>query len=452
MTSEGRVPPGPNVTSDPSYLFETTEQIEKRKYLAKLAEDPEYKQRGDPITTGAKVLDMKLAWTDSSNPNVVTLALGLANYSVKVIEVTRDNSNDVINKKGTNRVVCALKGHDGPVTCIGVVPKELTENQQRWVLSGSWDKTIRLWDIKTQKTVAIFNGHSDFIKSLVVDSNRRIFYSGSSDADIRAWKIPDFNTLSTTTTTKESDITTISKSLWVLKHHNRAVDSLELCDLDNSGIPTHLVSAGSEKTINISRLDPSMSSNAAALEYQVKGHKTSVFDVYSDLQMVWSASADKSVMGWDFGGNEIKKDDSDNGVGVLDKPDMVLEHDKLVKSVISLPQVGIVISSTEDGVIRLWDTATSTVKKEIHAHLDGVTKFVFYRGILYSGSLDATVRQWSIKDVMNHREKQYPGPVPFTTSAGRTNSGGNKGNGGSGVELTAEEEAELAELMSSDDE
>ena len=54
--------------------------------------------------------------------------------------------------------------------------------------SGSSDKTIRLWDVKTGAESARLEGHSDSVNALCVLPHGRLA-SGSRDKTIRLWDI-----------------------------------------------------------------------------------------------------------------------------------------------------------------------------------------------------------------------------------------------------------------------
>ncbi|KIJ90261.1 hypothetical protein K443DRAFT_116849, partial [Laccaria amethystina LaAM-08-1] len=58
----------------------------------------------------------------------------------------------------------------------------------RRVVSGSLDRTIRIWDAETGKPVREpFQGHTDLIKSVAFSPDGRRVVSGSGDATIRIW-------------------------------------------------------------------------------------------------------------------------------------------------------------------------------------------------------------------------------------------------------------------------
>ena len=57
----------------------------------------------------------------------------------------------------------------------------------RYALSGSWDHTLKLWDVKSGKCLRTFEGHTDFITSVSFSADGRYVLSGSWDKTLKLW-------------------------------------------------------------------------------------------------------------------------------------------------------------------------------------------------------------------------------------------------------------------------
>ena len=58
-----------------------------------------------------------------------------------------------------------------------------------YIISGSNDRTIRIWDAKTGASVGKpLEGHTDSVRSVAYSSNGQRIVSGSSDGTIRVWE------------------------------------------------------------------------------------------------------------------------------------------------------------------------------------------------------------------------------------------------------------------------
>jgi WD40 repeat protein len=61
----------------------------------------------------------------------------------------------------------------------------------RLLASGSYDKTIKLWDVATGSLVRTLSGHTDDVYSVAFSPDGRLLASGSGDETIRLWDISD---------------------------------------------------------------------------------------------------------------------------------------------------------------------------------------------------------------------------------------------------------------------
>ena len=75
--------------------------------------------------------------------------------------------------------IATLQGHTGFVFCLVV--------HNNILYSGSWDETIRAWNLDTNECITALRGHTLSVYCLIAHNN--ILYSGSVDNTIRAWKL-----------------------------------------------------------------------------------------------------------------------------------------------------------------------------------------------------------------------------------------------------------------------
>ena len=81
-----------------------------------------------------------------------------------------------------------LVGHRGMVSAVAFLP------DGRRALSGSYDNTLRLWDLETGETLRTFEGHTSGVSAVAVLGDGRAL-SGSDDNTLRLWDLETGATL-----------------------------------------------------------------------------------------------------------------------------------------------------------------------------------------------------------------------------------------------------------------
>ncbi|MFB2972733.1 WD40 repeat domain-containing protein, partial [Aerosakkonema sp. BLCC-F183] len=104
-----------------------------------------------------------------------------------IVSGSADKTVRLWDSKG-NPIGQPLVGHQESVTSVTVTP------DGKYIVSGSADKTVRLWDIKGNPIGEPLVGHESAVTSVAVTPDGKYIVSGSYDKTVRLWQGGDWQT------------------------------------------------------------------------------------------------------------------------------------------------------------------------------------------------------------------------------------------------------------------
>jgi len=76
-----------------------------------------------------------------------------------------------------------LIGHTNGVNTVCVT------SDCNYIISGSWDNTVRVWSIESGECVFILEGHANWVNSVYITSDCNYIISASLDNTVRVWSL-----------------------------------------------------------------------------------------------------------------------------------------------------------------------------------------------------------------------------------------------------------------------
>jgi WD40 repeat protein len=76
-----------------------------------------------------------------------------------------------------------LEGHTSSFQSVAITPDGTK------IVSGSYDKTIKVWDIASGRLLNTLEGHTSYVQSVAVTPDGTKIVSGSGDNTIRVWDL-----------------------------------------------------------------------------------------------------------------------------------------------------------------------------------------------------------------------------------------------------------------------
>ncbi|WVQ85951.1 hypothetical protein IAT38_008119 [Cryptococcus sp. DSM 104549] len=297
----------------------------------------------------------------------------------KIVSASDDHSINIYNT-ADGQLRKRLDGHEGGVWTL--------EYKGGTLVSGSTDRTVRVWDMDTLKLTHVFTGHTSTVRCLQIvepvwDEHTKEFQppyplivTGSRDSTLRVWRLPqkDDPRYEQMMFDPDSDSEPLSVDenpfhKHLLSGHTSAVRALachgNIC-----------VSGSYDTTVKVWDIVK------GTLLHTLNGHEAKVYSIVYDRyrNRCASGSMDNTVKVWDVITGECLH--TLNG------------HTSLVGLLGLSPNY--LVSAAADSSLRIWDPTSCQLKNVLASHGGAITCFQHDETKVVSGS-DGTLKLWDIR-------------------------------------------------------
>lgn len=326
--------------ADTQVILQKLAEISETLYPPKLYQSKSYKPTSTVKTQRISLQRTLGSWNSGHSEAVLTLAISPDGQTLA--SGSYDNTIKVWNLNNGSEIF-TINGHSDKVTCLAISPHEHN------LLSGSCDGKIKIWNLSNGKEISTIIEDSDAVLSIAISPDGQTFVSGKFNSKVKLWNIKT-----------GEEIRTLTK-------YSQKVSSVAI---SSDGYTVAI--AGWNNTIQVWP------------KSTFWGHSESVnsIAISSNGQILVSASHDQTIIVWNLNtGEEIYT---------------LKGHSDAINCVAISPDGQTVVSGSDDETIKVWNLSNGQEVYTVNGHLNGVNALVFSPDgeILVSGGEDAMIKVW----------------------------------------------------------
>ncbi|KAJ2259977.1 SCF ubiquitin ligase complex subunit cdc4 [Coemansia sp. RSA 376] len=343
------------------------------------------------------------------------------------VVVGLDTKDIFVFELATGTMVRRLVGHEGGVWALAVVGNT--------VVSGSTDRTVRVWDLEDGKCTHVFLGHGSTIRCLQIllptdvrtpverargapvryEPSEPLVVTGSRDTTLRVWKLPSPKLdkpfpLRRAAPSAEPESMVVDDDDVPAENEPTDDDYRAIREARRTAEPRDNMLPESVTAARVRQRQAAPTIPARTNPYllhTLAGHSDSVRTVTGFGNMVVSGSYDNSVRVWDATTGTLRHQ--------LDG------HTSKVYALELDTDMHLIFSGSMDGTIRVWDWDSGACLRILRGHMTLVGLLALDHSALVSAGADQTLRIWDhpLKGSAACAQEMHPmRPRPFSNIAG----------------------------------
>ena len=278
-------------------------------------------------------------WSVSFSPNGKTVITGSLDKTVRLWDVA------------SGREIRTFIGHDNVVKAVAFSPDGNT------FASASHDHTVRLWDVASGHVIRIFSGHAGIVTAVSFSPDGKSIATSSNDKTLRIWSIASGNVVK------------------IITGHNEEVTNVAF-----SRDGRTIVSASDDKTLRL------WDTKNGKVRHIIRG-LSSFLTISPDIKTIASATEkDGLILSSVSNGKTLRN----------------LKTFKLSDSVLAFSPDSKTIASSQGNSVDLWDIVSGNIRVSLNGGYQNITALAFSPdGKNVAVASNHTLRMWNIESGHN---------------------------------------------------
>ncbi len=280
----------------------------------------------------------------------------------------------------------------------GIVDTVAWSSDGKRIASGSYDRTVQVWDATDGGHVYIYRGHADVVNAVAWSPNGKRIASASSDRTVQVWNAAD----GSNAYTYEGHTSTVYAVAW-------SPDGKRIA----SGSDDQTVQVWDAVTGNRIYTYSGHSASVRAVTWSPDGKRIASSGSFDQTVQVWDATdgghvytyrghaAVVNAVAWSPDGKRIASGSDDRTVQVWDAANgshvyTYEGHTSTVYAVAWSPDGTHIASGSDDGMVKVWDATTRGYVFTYSGHTGPINAVAWSPDgkRIASGSGDQTVQVW----------------------------------------------------------